>query len=137
MLRCVSSSQDTGNSEANDNTYEDPTVTFKDTTGKPKEVSDGYSYITLGIDAAAAMATGHGEYASVQQLRRWEVPKGNVRLDQTLGSGQFGLVVKGFLKSEQATQVVAVKMLKGGCAEHFFFFRVKARLGSQSRVSQK
>lgn len=103
---------DTGNSEANDNTYEDPTVTFKDTTGKPKEVSDGYSYITLGIDAAAAMATGHGEYASVQQLRRWEVPKGNVRLDQTLGSGHFGLVVKGFLKSEQATQVVAVKMLK-------------------------
>lgn len=103
---------DTGNSEANDNTYEDPTVTFKDTTGKPKEVSDGYSYITLGIDAAAAMATGDGEYASVQQLRRWEVPKGNVRLDQTLGSGHFGLVVKGFLKSEQATQVVAVKMLK-------------------------
>ncbi|XP_029201846.2 platelet-derived growth factor receptor beta-like isoform X1 [Acropora millepora] len=103
---------DTGNSEANDNTYEDPTITFKDTTGKPKEVSDGYSYITLGIDAAAAMATGHGEYASVQQLRRWEVPKGNVRLDQTLGSGHFGLVVKGFLKSEQATQVVAVKMLK-------------------------
>lgn len=137
MPRCVSSLQDTGNSEANDNTYEDPTVTFKDTTGKPKEVSDGYSYITLGIDAAAAMATGHGEYASVQQLRRWEVPKGNVRLDQTLGSGHFGLVVKGFLKSEQATQVVAVKMLKGGCAEQFFLFRVKARLGSQSKVSQK
>lgn len=65
------------------------------------------------------MATGKGEYASVQQLRRWEVPKGNVRLGQNLGSGHFGLVVKGFLKTGQGTQVVAVKMLKGGCAGHF------------------
>ena len=40
-------------------------------------------------------------------------------MGQNLGSGHFGLVVKGFLKTEQGTQVVAVKMLRGGCAEHF------------------
>lgn len=60
------------------------------------------------------MAAGVGsEYASISRPKQWEVPKRNVRLDKKLGSGHFGMVMKGFLKTKQGIQVVAVKMLKG------------------------
>ena len=63
------------------------------------------------------MATGQLEYASVHKPKQWELPKRNVRLDKKLGSGHFGQVMKGFLKTKQGTRVVAVKMLKGACVE--------------------
>ena len=82
------------------------------------ERSDTYSYVTIRPDAAAAMAAGTGSaYASIARPKQWEVPKRNVRLDKELGSGHFGLVMKGFLKTKQGIQVVAVKMLKGRCAK--------------------
>ena len=60
------------------------------------------------------MAAGGGsDYASISRPKQWEVPKRNVRLDKKLGSGHFGMVMKGFLKTKQGIQVVAVKMLKG------------------------
>ena len=91
-----------------------------DGTGTPQERSDTYSYVTIKPDAASAMAAGGGgEYASIHRPKQWEVPKRNVRLDKTLGSGHFGKVMKGFLKTKQGTQVVAVKMLKGWCAVQF------------------
>ena len=78
------------------------------------ERSDTYSYVTIRPDAAAAMATGAGsDYASISRPKQWEVPKRNVRLDKKLGSGHFGMVMKGFLKTKRGIQVVAVKMLKG------------------------
>lgn len=81
------------------------------------ERSDTYSYVTIRPDAVAAMAAGAGSaYASVARPKQWEVPKRNVRLDKELGSGHFGMVMKGFLKTKQGIQVVAVKMLKGRCA---------------------
>ena len=60
---------------------------------------------------------GGGEYASIPRPKQWEVPKRNVSLEKTLGSGHFGKVMKGFLKTKQGTQVVAVKMLKGKCSQ--------------------
>ena len=92
-----------------------------DGTGTPQERSDTYSYVTIKPDAASAMASGGGgEYASIHRPKQWEVPKRNVRLEKTLGSGRFGKVMKGLLKTKQGTQVVAVKMLKGWfcCASH-------------------
>ncbi|XP_068686597.1 fibroblast growth factor receptor 2-like isoform X2 [Montipora foliosa] len=83
-----------------------------DTTANPQQRSDTYSYASIKLDAAAAMATGQLEYASVQKPKQWELPKSNVRLDKKLGSGHFGQVMKGFLKTKQGTRVVAVKMLK-------------------------
>ena len=59
------------------------------------------------------MATGQLENASVQKPKQWELPKSNVCLDKKLGSGHFGQVMKGFLKTKQGIRVVAVKMLKG------------------------
>ena len=61
------------------------------------------------------MAAG-SEYASIPRPKQWEVPKRNVSLDKKLGSGHFGQVMKGYLKTKQGIQVVAVKMLKGLCA---------------------
>ena len=76
-----------------------------------------YSSVTMRPDAAAAMAAGGGsDYASISRPKQWEVPKRNVHLDKKLGSGHFGMVMKGFLKTKQGIQVVAVKMLKGWCA---------------------
>ena len=78
------------------------------------ERSDTYSYVTIRPDAAEAMATRAGsDYASISRPKQWEVPKRNVRLDKKLGSGHFGMVMKGFLKTKHGIQVVAVKMLKG------------------------
>ncbi|XP_068734203.1 fibroblast growth factor receptor 2-like isoform X2 [Montipora capricornis] len=90
----------------------DATDANVDTTTNPQERSDTYSYASIKLDAAAAMATGQLEYASVQKPKKWELPKRNVRLDKKLGSGHFGQVMKGFLKTEQGIRVVAVKMLK-------------------------
>lgn len=82
------------------------------------ERSDTYSYVTIRPDAAAAMVAGAGSaYASIARPKQWEVPKRNVRLDKELGSGHFGMVMKGFLKTKRGIQVVAVKMLKGRCAK--------------------
>ena len=81
------------------------------------ERGDIYSYVTVRPDGAAAMAAGAGsDYASISRPKQWEVPKRNVRLDKKLGSGHFGMVMKGFLKTKQGIQVIAVKMLKGWCA---------------------
>ena len=78
------------------------------------ERSDTYSYVTIRPDAAEAMVTRAGsDYASISRPKQWEVPKRNVRLDKKLGSGHFGMVMKGFLKTKHGIQVVAVKMLKG------------------------
>ncbi|XP_068734214.1 fibroblast growth factor receptor 2-like isoform X2 [Montipora capricornis] len=90
----------------------DATDANVDTTVNPQEISHIYSYASIKLDAAAAMATGQLEYASVQKPKQWELPKSNVRLDKKLGSGHFGQVMKGFLKTKQGTRVVAVKMLK-------------------------
>ena len=90
-------------------TYADP-----NSNQSTPQRSDTYSYVTIRPDAAEAMAAGAGsEYASIPRPKQWEVPKRNVRLDKKLGSGHFGLVMKGFLKTKQGIQVVAVKMLKG------------------------
>ena len=105
LIKCDFFSQDEQN-----NTYD---KTYVDATGTPQERCDTYSYVSIKPDAAAAMAAGGGEYTSIHRPKQWEVPKRNVRLDKTLGSGHFGTVMKGFLKSKQGTQVVAVKMLKG------------------------
>lgn len=89
-------------------------------TETPQERSDARTYESIKPDAASAIAAGGGdEYASIHGPKQWEVPKRNVRLDKTLGSGHFGKVMKGFLKTKQGTQVVAVKMLKGWYAEQF------------------
>lgn len=77
----------------------------------PTQRCDTYSYVTIKPDAAAAMAAG-SEYASISRPKQWEVPKRNVRLDKKLGSGHFGQVMKGYLKTKRGIQVVAVKMLK-------------------------
>lgn len=79
----------------------------------PQERCDTYSYVSIRPDAGVAMAAGNDQYASIHRQKQWEVPKRNVHLDKTLGSGHFGQVMKGFLKTKQGTQVVAVKMLKG------------------------
>ena len=87
-----------------------------------QERCDTYSYVTVRPDATTVMAAGGtGEYKSIHRPKQWEVPKRNVRLDKKLGSGHFGMVMKGFLKTKQGTQVVAVKMLKGwyACKEQF------------------
>lgn len=106
MPYAISLSQDEEN-----NTYD---TTYTDARGTPQERCDTYSYVSIRPDAATAMAAGAGgEYASIHRPKQWEVPKRNVRLDKILGSGHFGKVMKGFLKTKQGTQVVAVKMLKG------------------------
>ena len=89
-------------------TYADPNVG----RSPPTQRCDTYSYVTIKPDAAAAMAAG-SEYASISRPKQWEVPKRNVRLDKKLGSGHFGQVMKGYLKTKRGIQVVAVKMLKG------------------------
>lgn len=87
---------------------------YDEATGIPRGRQDTYSYVSIRPDAASAMAMGvGGEYASIPRPKQWEVPKRNVRLDKALGSGHFGKVMKGFLKTRQGTQIVAVKMLKG------------------------
>lgn len=87
---------------------------YDEATGIPQDRQDTYSYVSIRPDAASAMAMGvGGEYASIPRPKQWEVPKRNVRLDEALGSGHFGNVTKGFLKTRRGTQVVAVKMLKG------------------------
>nr|XP_058973645.1 fibroblast growth factor receptor 4-like isoform X1 [Pocillopora verrucosa] len=88
-------------------TYADPNVG----QSPPTQRCDTYSYVTIKPDAAAAMAAG-SEYASICRPKQWEVPKRNVRLDKKLGSGHFGQVMKGYLKTKRGIQVVAVKMLK-------------------------
>ncbi|XP_068732696.1 fibroblast growth factor receptor 2-like [Montipora capricornis] len=90
----------------------DATDANVDTTVNPQEISHIYSYVSIELDAAAAMATGQLENASLQKPKQWELPKSNVRLDKKLDSGHFGQVMKGFLKTEQGIRVVAVKMLK-------------------------
>ena len=98
-------------------TYADP-----NSNQSTPQRSDTYSYVTIRPDAAEAMAAGAGsEYASIPRPKQWEVPKRNVRLDKKLGSGHFGLVMKGFLKTKQGIQVVAVKMLKGWYAGSAWF----------------
>ena len=98
-------------------TYADP-----NSNQSTPQRSDTYSYVTIRPDAAEAMAGGAGsEYASIPRPKQWEVPKRNVRLDKKLGSGHFGLVMKGFLKTKQGIQVVAVKMLKGWYAGSVWF----------------
>ena len=85
-----------------------------------QERSDARSYETIKPDAASAIAAGGGsEYASIHGPKQWEVPKRNVRLEKILGSGHFGKVMEGFLKTKQGTQVVAVKMLKGWYSVQF------------------
>lgn len=87
---------------------------YDEATGIPRGRQDTYSYVSIRPDATSAMAMGvGGEYASIPRPKQWEVPKRNVRLDKALGSGHFGKVMMGFLKTRQGTQIVAVKMLKG------------------------
>jgi len=89
-------------------------------TETPQERSDACTYESIKPDAASAIAAGGGdEYASIHGRKQWEVPKRNVRLEKTLGSGHFGKVMKGFLKTKQGTQDVAVKMLKGWYSVQF------------------
>jgi len=97
------------------NTYDTP---FVNGTETPQERSDACTYESIKPDAASAIAAGGGdEYASIHGRKQWEVPKRNVRLEKTLGSGHFGKVMKGFLKTKQGTQDVAVKMLKENADE--------------------
>lgn len=92
----------------------DESYTYADPNGGPAPSAqrcDTYSYVSIRPDAAAALAAG-SEYASIPRPKQWEVPKRNVSLDKKLGSGHFGQVMKGYLKTKQGIQVVAVKMLK-------------------------
>ena len=62
------------------------------------------------------------QYTTVPREARWEVPKRNISLFKELGSGHFGKVMKGHLKTRRGTKIVAVKMLKSKCPTGTLYF---------------
>ena len=47
---------------------------------------------------------------------KWEIPRSNVRLEEILGEGEFGRVIRGQvldINKKKGYTTVAIKMLKG------------------------
>jgi len=81
----------------NDNTYEIPARTTDcSALPCPEQAAEENEYETIGFKPAT-----------------WEVPKRSLTMSKDLGSGHFGKVVKGTLKTKTGVKDVAVKMLKG------------------------
>lgn len=76
-----------------------------------------YSYVPVTSNGADALdrqpSAEENQYQTVGKPATWEVPKRCLTMDQDLGAGHFGKVVKAFMKTENGTKTVAVKMLKG------------------------
>ena len=63
---------------------------------------------------------------------KWEIPRDNLTLDQTLGEGEFGLVVKAKalgLDGENTERNVAVKMLKREYPQNSHISEVERKWG--------
>lgn len=77
-----------------------------------EEGSEAYDYTYVASGRPVIPPRQESLYASVPRGSRWEVPKRNVSLLKELGSGHFGKVMKGHLKTRQGNRIVAIKMLK-------------------------
>ena len=73
---------------------------------------NAYDYTYVTRQRPALPPRQEGLYAPVSREARWEVPKRSVSLLKELGSGHFGKVMKGQLKTRQGSKIVAIKMLK-------------------------